>query len=294
MAPPTPSAPLVGITTRVYLALCVIVAVLVQTSRLTPADVALPLASHAVLAEPWRLIAAFCYSDGLTVGFLLRLHCISCVSHTLEHVCNLGRAVQNDAALRSPIPLRGNVLYAACLLIGLALQGAAAVADPTELAPPFFLSSVALFLCYTASRLPLDTIRSVGGVGVPLAPWLPYAVLLACAMSHGASASLPLFGAIGTGVLFDCLDILPQPPKAAPSAAAAAAAAAAGTADGTAKRPLSRRTGATAALLVPSALVNMSGLDAPTPILPKAMPYAQHGAAQNISSLRRAASDHNR
>jgi hypothetical protein len=343
--------------TSVYLALCVGAALLVQTQRLTPADLALPLSVRALAAEPWRLILAFCYSDGLTVGLLLRMHAISCVSHTLEHVCCL---VTAGVARRSPLRVRGRALHAACLLVGMAMLAAAALAQPAELAPPFFLGAFALFLIDAACRLPLPVARAwpaldpstsgwpshgllaagwlaagwlaagwsaagwpaagwlaagwpaagwpaahreadgsglasadaTAGVGVPYAPWLPYGVLIGATLIYGAPAAFPLLGAIGAGVLFDCLDLLPtaaaKPANkpfggaataaaatATATAAATTAAATATTAAATAtaggeRRGMSRRTGATAALTLLWAMVHVS--DSPTlspPTLPR-------------------------
>ena len=231
--------------TQIYLTLCLIVALLVQTQRLTPADLALPLSGRALLAEPWRIIAAFCYSDGLTVGLLLRLHTISCVSHTLEHVCAFDAAKTSQPfTSRSPLRLKGRLLHAACLLIGVALNGGGALARPSELAPPFLLGSFTLFLLTAACRLPTYTMKAAGGVGIPMAPFVPYLLLLGSALVFGASACFPMVGAIGCGILFDCMDILPRPPTKPPAAAAAMEALHADHPEVLRKkRGLSRRTG---------------------------------------------------
>ena len=231
--------------TQIYLTLCLIVALLVQTQRLTPADLALPLSGRALLAEPWRIIAAFCYSDGLTVGLLLRLHTISCVSHTLEHVCAFDAAKTSQPfTSRSPLRLKGRLLHAACLLIGVALNGGGALARPSELAPPFLLGSFTLFLLTAACRLPTYTMKAAGGVGIPMAPFVPYLLLLGSALVFGASACFPMVGAIGCGILFDCMDILPRPPAKPPAAAAAMEALHADHPEVLRKkRGLSRRTG---------------------------------------------------
>ena len=74
-------------TTRSYLAACVAVTALVQTQRIAPATIAFPASPREALLEPWRLLSAFCYEDGLTLGFALRLHVVACLSYSVEWVC---------------------------------------------------------------------------------------------------------------------------------------------------------------------------------------------------------------
>ena len=52
----TTSATTMLTVTQIYLTLCLIVALLVQTQRLTPADLALPLSGRALLAEPLQAL----------------------------------------------------------------------------------------------------------------------------------------------------------------------------------------------------------------------------------------------
>ena len=73
-------------TTRSYLAACVAVTALVQTQRIAPATIAFPASPREALLEPWRLLSAFCYEDGLTLGFALRLHVVACLSYSVEWV----------------------------------------------------------------------------------------------------------------------------------------------------------------------------------------------------------------
>ena len=93
--------------TPILLALSVFVTALVQTQRAAPSSFAFPQSIRAAIAEPWRLVTPFCYSDGFTLGYLLRLHVLSCVSYAVEHACSRGSSVATSAASRSPIPLRG-------------------------------------------------------------------------------------------------------------------------------------------------------------------------------------------
>ena len=98
----------------VHICLCIAVTTLVHIQRLQPADLVLPLPAHWLVLKPWWLVGTFCLSDGLTMGFLLRVHTVSCISHRLEHACGLatGSAVSHPA-----VRLNGRALYAGCLLV---------------------------------------------------------------------------------------------------------------------------------------------------------------------------------
>ena len=198
--------------TPLLLTASVFITALVQTQRIAPSSLALPGSLSAALAEPWRLIGTFCYSDGFTFGYLLRLHVLSCVSYTVEHACISRKAT---AANRSPILRHGSALSAAILVISFGLIGGAAGARPSELAVPFMLGSTTLFLCYVACRLPRAPAST--GVGVPSVRWLSYAILLCSAMVYGANSSMNQLCAIGAGVLFESLDVLPKAPPSTPA-----------------------------------------------------------------------------
>ena len=152
--------------TPLLLTASVFITALVQTQRIAPSSLALPGSLSAALAEPWRLIGTFCYSDGFTFGYLLRLHVLSCVSYTVEHACISRKAT--NAANRSPILLHGSALYAAILVISFGLIGGAAAA--TELL--FACGIDDSVPCYVACR---RSRTGSTGVGVPSVRW--YAIL---------------------------------------------------------------------------------------------------------------------
>lgn len=250
--------------TPLLLTASVFITALVQTQRIAPSSLALPGSLSAALAEPWRLIGTFCYSDGFTFGYLLRLHVLSCVSYTVEHACISRKAT--NAANRSPILLHGSALYAAILVISFGLIGGAAGARPSELAVPFMLGSTTLFLCYVACRLPRAPAST--GVGVPSVRWLSYAILLGSAMVYGATSSMHLLGAIGAGVLFESLDVLPKAPPSTPALDTGVPSTARG-----------RRTGATVCLLGLALLTHAVPMTQPVPLLPHAHVMTIHGKA---------------
>ena len=274
--------------TGLYVGACVVVSALAQFERLVPVAIAFPASARDATQEPWRLVSAFCYSDGLTVGSALRLHVAACASHAMERACALRPASRSE---RSPIPLAGAALHAACLLLGFALLAAASLLRPSELGAPFQLGSVAVFLSYVACRLPEPTRLAIGGVpGLPVAPWVPYAIVGGCAAAYGGEAALRLFGALGAGVLFECLDVLPTPrpplkPQTPPAAAAGDAPPAvadedaAATTGAAAPRPPSKLTWATLVLLALSWASAALEWERPPPILPAARLMRQHGRA---------------
>jgi hypothetical protein len=288
-APDAPAVPCTWgfMATRVYLMLCVTVNGLIQTQRLAPSFLALPATPWDSLAEPWRLLGTFCYSDGLTIGFVVKLHIISCLSFVLEHLC-----VATPACLAncSPIPLQGSSLYAVILALGCLLLYMAASARPLELFAPFQLGQVALFLCQVVCSLPHLTVAKLAGAGVPITSWMPLAVVSFTAWTHDGHAALRLFAGLGAGVLFTCLDLIPHLPFPIPKPTVAAGTGASSEpvfrADGhirgdtsAPRRPLSRRTGTTLGLLGLSALIRAIQLDYTTPYLPAAKVMATHGRA---------------
>ena len=280
------------LATRLYLTLCIAITALVQAQRLTPAAISMPSSLAEAAAEPWRLLGAFCYGDGLTLSFALRVQAIACASYTLEHVCC---CQYTAAAERSPLPFSGSLLYAACMAIGIGLLAAAGLARPAEGAA-FQLGAVALFLLYVASSLPPATLTALGSAPfVPFGNLLPYVVTLGVALVYGAGAALQLCVGIGVGVLFECLDLLPTP-VSAPSSEPAAETTAAGSAPtsiakgGSAapKMALGPRAVLVALLLCGSVLAHYGRWEAPPPPLPASLVMSTHGrvlfAATSLST----------
>ena len=206
--------------TRCYLAACIAVTCLVQTQRITPSAIAMPTSVGDALTEPWRLLAAFCYADGLTLGFALRIQAIACASYTLEHVCSCW---PRAAAERSPIPIRGLPLYGACLAIGMGILAAVGLTRPAELGAPSELGAVAIFLLYVVCTLPQSTQVALGVPALPLGSLLPYGIVTGVACLYGAAASVHLCVGLGAGAFFECLDLLPSPALLASPADKAAA-----------------------------------------------------------------------
>ena len=287
------------LVTRLYLTLCIAITALVQAQRLTPAAISMPSSLAEAAAEPWRLLGAFCYGDGLTLSFALRVQAIACASYTLEHVCC---CQYTAAAERSPLPLSGSLLYAACMAIGIGLLAAAGLARPAEGAA-FQLGAVALFLLYVASSLPPATLIALGGAPfVPFGNLLPYMVALGVAVVYGAGAALQLCVGIGVGVLFECLDLLPSPlPESASTSVSASSSAAAAApppssepaVETTAAWPaptaiakggiaapkmaLGPRAALIALLLCGSMLAHYGQWEAPPPPLPASLVMSTHG-----------------
>ena len=260
------------LVTRISLAACVAVAGLVQTQRVSPAAFASPSTVGEALTEPWRIIGTLCYSDGLTLSFVLRLHVLACASYNVELACD---QLPQAQASRSPIPLAGSALYATCLAIGVGLLVIAGRSHPAELSTPYHMGSVTLFVCYLACSLPDATRRQLGrlNVGVPFASWLPYAMVLVSTVLHGPSSSFPLFAGVGAGLLFEIADLLPyEVPAVKP---------------GRHPEPdttLSRRSGTTLALLALSLLSRAIGFEGAPPVLPAASLMQSHGAALYLST----------
>ena len=189
--------------TQILLLLSVSLTALVQTQRVAPASLALPLSLRILASEPWRVLTAFLYSEGFTFSYVIRLHAIACVSRALEHACTAMAPPKASPSRASPMrPLAGSALYVVCLLIGFLLLCGAAALNPAELVAPFLFGSLVLFLCRVSNQLPQQMRLAVCGVGVPDAPWFAYAVLIGSSAYYGAEASRHLVGAIG-GDWFD-------------------------------------------------------------------------------------------
>ncbi|EOD31282.1 hypothetical protein EMIHUDRAFT_253581, partial [Emiliania huxleyi CCMP1516] len=122
---------------KAYLALCVLTASLVQTQRLSPADLALSSRALPPHYEVWRPFTAACFADGFTPLWLLRLVLISHYGSRLE-----AAAAGTKGA---PWPVLDALHLPGWLLCGLAAMVGAAVARPAELLQPFLLTAVAFF-----------------------------------------------------------------------------------------------------------------------------------------------------
>ena len=255
--------------TRILLCTSLLLTTLVQTQRLAPSSLALPDNLEALFAEPWRAVSPFCYSDGLTIGYLLRLHVFACTSYGVEYVCSRSYTAPASRVVGSPLRLKNSLLYAACVVIaGITLTASTAL-RPSELAVPFLLGPASLLLCYMYCSLPAPYLKVVGGVGVPAVKWLPYAVILSSGFFIGAAASLHFMGAVGAGVLIECFDLLPLPAATKVTTSAGRPAA----------LHSGRRTGCTVCLICMLLATNIFGPLDNIPLLPRANLMAKHGRA---------------
>ena len=213
MAQPS-SAPV----TKALLAASVLVTALVQTQRITPSVLGFPASIEVALAQPWRLLTAFLYGgDGFSVGYVVRLHIIGCLSRALEFAL-AGPHTEHPATPEPPDPKKpyvpnpdapavapgGTLLvcatprlrYVGTLAAGGALIVGVAAARPTDLGSPFLLTHLLAFLAYLTSRAHASSLGYAFGVGVPSGPLAPYLLLLGLALGAGGRAALPAIGGV--------------------------------------------------------------------------------------------------
>ena len=161
---------MVNLVTRCLLCVAVLTTGLVQTQRLTPSAICFPSSLNMALGQPWRLVTAFLYADGFSLEFVLRLHVISSLSHSLEfalagpHVSPTPpSAATVMAAAAKPLARIAPMLqYGLVLACGMVLIGCATVARPSDLSQPFLMTPLLFFIAYLVSR----SLRGEGCTGV--------------------------------------------------------------------------------------------------------------------------------